>query len=182
MSADDASGLIRSIAANADMDAFKALFQSYAPRLRAYLLKVTRDRQAAEDLLQETMLAVWRKAAQFDQARGPASAWIFTIARNTWIDAWRRQSRPEFDPADPALVPAPAPEVSDVIEQKERYDALYEALQSLPQEQAELIRLSFFDDASHSAIAAGLGLPVGTVKSRIRLAFRRLRIALEIEK
>lgn len=182
MPADDVSGLLRSIAANADMDAFQKLFQSYSPQIRAYLLKVTRDRQAAEDLMQETMLTIWRKAAQFDPERGPASAWIFTIARNTWIDAWRRQRRPEFDPGDPALVAAPEPDATDVIVQRERYDALHEALQSLPQEQAELIRLSFFDEASHSAIAQGLGLPVGTVKSRIRLAFRRLRVALEIEK
>ena len=75
--------------ATADMAAFEALFRDFGPRIRAYLLKLTRDSQAAEDLMQETMLAIWRKAGQFDPARGQASAWIFTIARNIWIDAWR---------------------------------------------------------------------------------------------
>ncbi len=175
----DIGALIVAIAAARDMVAFEALFREFGPRIRAYLLKLTRDGQAAEDLLQETMLAIWRKAEQFDPARGQASAWIFTIARNIWIDAWRKQKRPAFDPDDPALVPAAEPEASDVLEQKRNGAALHEALKTLPEEQIELIRLSFFDEASHSTIAARLGLPIGTVKSRIRLAFGRLRAALE---
>jgi RNA polymerase sigma factor (sigma-70 family) len=175
----DIGALIVAIAAARDMVAFEALFREFGPRIRAYLLKLTRDGQAAEDLLQETMLAIWRKAEQFDPARGQASAWIFTIARNIWIDAWRKQKRPAFDPDDPALVPAAEPEAPDVLEQKRNGAALHEALKTLPEEQIELIRLSFFDEASHSTIAARLGLPIGTVKSRIRLAFGRLRAALE---
>ena len=135
--------------------------------------------QAAEDLMQETMLAIWRKAGQFDPARGQASAWIFTIARNIWIDAWRKQKRPAFDPDDPALVPAAEPEAGDILELRQSGAALHRALKTLPQEQVDLIRLSFFDEASHSTIAAQTGLPIGTVKSRIRLAFGRLRAALE---
>lgn len=177
--ADDVSGLVLAIAANADMAAFQQLFQSYSPRIRGYLLKLTRDGQAAEDLMQETMLSIWRKAGQYDPARGPASAWIFTIARNVWIDAWRKQRRPEFDPNDPSLATAPEPDADIVMEQRQSYDALHEAVKTLPKEQLELIRLSFFDEASHSAIAEQLGLPIGTVKSRIRLAFGRLRNALE---
>ena len=165
--------------AKADMAAFEALFRDFGPRIRAYLLKLTRDSQAAEDLMQETMLAIWRKAGQFDPARGQASAWIFTIARNIWIDAWRKQKRPAFDPDDPALVPAAEPGAGDVLELRQSGAALHEALKTLPQEQVELIRLSFFDEASHSTIAAQTGLPIGTVKSRIRLAFGRLRAALE---
>lgn len=175
----DIGGLILAIAAHADMEAFHTLFQSYGPRIRAYLLKMTRDPQAAEDLTQETMLAIWRKAAQFSPDRGPASAWIFTIARNIWIDAWRRERRPELDPNDPALTADPEPDASTLMEQRQSYDALHDAMKFLPEEQVELIRLSFFDDASHTAIATKLGLPIGTVKSRIRLAFRRLRVALE---
>jgi RNA polymerase sigma-70 factor (ECF subfamily) len=165
--------------ATADMAAFEALFRDFGPRIRAYLLKLTRDSQAAEDLMQETMLAIWRKAGQFDPARGQASAWIFTIARNIWIDAWRKQKRPAFDPDDPALVPAAEPEAGDILELRQSGAALHRALKTLPQEQVDLIRLSFFDEASHSTIAAQTGLPIGTVKSRIRLAFGRLRAALE---
>lgn len=177
--AGDVSAYILAIASHADMDAFQALFQNYSPRIRAYLLKQTRNAQAAEDLMQETMLAIWRKAGQYDPARGPASAWIFTIARNIWIDAWRKQRRPEIDPNDPALAAAPEPDAANLIEQRQSHDALHKAMQTLPPEQINLIRLSFFEEASHSTIASQLGLPIGTVKSRIRLAFGRLRAALE---
>lgn len=170
---------IVAIATRADIAAFEALFRDFGPRIRAYLLKLTRDGQAAEDLMQETMLAIWRKAGQFDPARGQASAWIFTIARNIWIDAWRKQKRPAFDPDDPALVPAAEPAANAVMELKQDGAALHEALKTLPPEQVDLIRLSFFEEASHSTIAAQTGLPIGTVKSRIRLAFGRLRTALE---
>lgn len=175
----DTGALIGAIADRQDMAAFEALFRDFGPRIRAYLIKLTRDGQAAEDLMQETMLAVWRKAGQFDPSKGQPSAWMFTIARNIWIDAWRKQKRPAFDPDDPALVPAAEPEASDLMELKQSGAALHEALKTLPQEQVDLIRLSFFDEASHSTIAAQTGLPIGTVKSRIRLAFGRLRAALE---
>lgn len=179
---DTISAQIVAIAATRDMASFEALFREFGPRIRAYLLKLTRDGQAAEDLMQETMLAVWRKAGQFDPTRGQASAWIFTIARNTWIDAWRKQKRPALDPDDPALVPAAEADAPTLLELKQSGAALHEALKALPEEQVELIRLSFFDEASHSTIAARLGLPIGTVKSRIRLAFGRLRAALEEKK
>lgn len=177
--AEDVGRYLVAIGANADLEAFEALFNQYSPRIRAYMLKMTRNAQAAEDLMQETMLTVWRKAGQFDPARGPASAWIFTIARNIWIDAWRKQRRPELDPDDPALVSEPPPEADRVLEDQQNHEALHKALQTLPPEQMDLIRLSFFDEASHSTIAEQLGLPIGTVKSRIRLAFGRLRAALE---
>jgi RNA polymerase sigma factor (sigma-70 family) len=180
--AEDVGVQIVAIAAHADMAAFQALFQAYSPRIRAYLLKMTRNPQASEDLMQETMLAIWRKAGQYDPARGPASAWIFTIARNIWIDAWRKQRRPEIDMNDPALAADPEPDAVNLMEQRQSRDALHKAMQTLPQEQVDLIRLSFFDEASHSTIAAQLGLPIGTVKSRIRLAFGRLRAALEEKK
>lgn len=175
----DMSDRIVAIAASADMVAFEALFREFSPRIRAYLFKMTRDAQASEDLMQETMLSLWRKAGQFDPSKGPASAWIYTIARNIWIDAWRRQKRPTVDLDDPALVPDPEPDAPNLIVQKQSSAALHEALKTLPQEQVDLIKLSFFDEASHSAIAARLNLPIGTVKSRIRLAFGRLRVALE---
>lgn len=175
----ETSAQIVAIATTQDMAAFEALFRDFGPRIRAYLLKLTRDRQAAEDLMQETMLAIWRKAGQFDPGRGQASAWIFTIARNIWIDAWRKQKRPAFDAEDPAFAPAAEPEAPDLMDLKQSGAALHAALKTLPAEQVELIRLSFFDEASHSTIAARTGLPIGTVKSRIRLAFGRLRAALE---
>lgn len=173
------SDLIVAIAATRDVDAFEALFRQCSPRIRAYLLKMTRDAQATEDLVQETMLAIWRKSGQYDPARGPASAWIYTIARNIWIDAWRRQRRPAIDPDDPALSAEPAPDAPRQIETRQSQEAVRRAMERLPAEQIDIIRLSFFEEASHSTIAARLGLPIGTVKSRIRLAFGRLRAALD---
>ncbi len=175
----DMADYLIAIAERADMEAFEALFAEFGPRVRAYLLKMTRNSQAAEDLTQETMLSIWRKAGQYDRSRGPASAWMFTIARNVWIDAWRKQRRPALDPDDPAMAAEPEPDAAYRIELKQSHDALHKALQRLPKEQVELIRLSFFEEASHSTIANRLGLPIGTVKSRIRLAFGRLRAALE---
>ena len=182
MASADTSAQIVAIAARQDLAAFESLFRDFGPRIRAYLLKLTRDGQAAEDLMQETMLAIWRKAGQFDPGRGQASAWIFTIARNIWIDAWRKQKRPAFDPDDPALAPEPEPDAPEMLERMQSGAALHAALKTLPPEQVDLIRLSFFDEASHSTIAARTGLPIVTVKSRIRLAFGRLRAALEYMK
>lgn len=175
----DMAGYIVAIARTSDMAAFEALFAEFGPRVRAYLLKLTRNMQATEDLTQETMLTIWRKAGQYDPARGPASAWIFTIARNVWIDAWRKQKRPTVDPDDPALVGDPEPDAESLLELRQNHDALHRAMLRLPPEQVDLIRLSFFEEASHSTIAKRLDLPIGTVKSRIRLAFGRLRAALE---
>ncbi|MBJ7576427.1 sigma-70 family RNA polymerase sigma factor [Devosia sp. MC532] len=167
------------VAESRDVAALRKIFTLYSPRIRAYLIKHTRDVQAAEDLVQEVMLAIWRKAEQFDPMRGSAAAWIFAIARNTYIDAWRRKKRPEFDLNDPALMADPEPEPTDILVQRQRQDAVQKAMQTLPQEQIDLIKLSFFEEASHSTIAKQLSLPIGTVKSRIRLAFGRLRTALE---
>jgi RNA polymerase sigma factor (sigma-70 family) len=176
---EEMSRRIVAIAASADMVAFESLFREFAPRIRAYLIKMTRDVQASEDLVQETMLAIWRKAGQYDPSRGPASAWIYTIARNIWIDAWRRQRRPAIDPDDPALSAEPEPDAPRRIELRQNQEAVRRAMERLPKEQIDIIRLSFFEEASHSTIAARLGLPIGTVKSRIRLAFGRLRAALD---
>jgi RNA polymerase sigma factor (sigma-70 family) len=141
------------------------------------MLKV-RDRQVAEELMQETMASVWSKAAQFDPERGQVSAWIFTIARNVRIDFYRRR-RPQFDVNDPVFVADAAPPADEEFEQKQDAKLLREAMATLPQEQIEVLRKAFFEDVSHSVIADELGLPIGTVKSRIRLAFAKLRSALE---
>lgn len=178
-SSEEIGARIVAIAAAADMVAFEALFREFSPRIRAYLIKMTRDVQASEDLMQETMLAIWRKAGQYDPARGPASAWIYTIARNIWIDSWRRQRRPAIDPDDPALSAEPEPDAPKRMEVQQDREAVLRAMEKLPPEQVDIIRLSFFEEASHSTIAARLGLPIGTVKSRIRLAFARLRAALD---
>lgn len=176
---EDAADLLARIAAEQDRDAFEALFRHFAPRVKAYMLKLGTDGSLSDELAQETMLMVWRKAVQFDRSKASPSTWIFTIARNLRIDAFRKINRPELDPNDPALVPD-AEEAADDRVEREQYAVLVRAaMKKLNDEQAEVVRLSFFEDKSHSEIAEELGIPLGTVKSRLRLAFGRVKKALE---
>lgn len=167
--------LIEAIAAHADKTAFATLFGYFAPRLKSYLLRLGADAATAEEIAQEAMLTVWRKAASFDRQQAGAGTWIFTIARNKRIDRLRRERRPEFDPSDPSLVPA-APEGADQTVWTAQLEIrLRSAIDNLPSEQSDLIRRAYFEDMSHREIAESSGLPLGTVKSRIRLAMQRLR-------
>ncbi|MBV8536624.1 MAG: sigma-70 family RNA polymerase sigma factor [Alphaproteobacteria bacterium] len=173
----DAAALIRAIAESRDRAAFAALFVQYAPRLKAYMRRLGAADDTAEEIVQETMLMVWRKAALFDPARAAASTWIYTILRNLRIDMMRRARPlpPEFD----AVEPAEPAEADTLVDAAQRTARLRAALTTLPPEQAEVIRLSFFDERPHAEIERALGIPLGTVKSRLRLAMARLRRALE---
>ncbi len=176
--AEDATVLMHRIAGHQDRQAFEVLFAHFAPRVKAYMLKLGAADALADELAQETLLTVWRKAEQFDRAKASPSTWIFTIARNLRIDAFRKISRPELDPNDPALVPDPEEAQDDRMNRLQRASRVREAIKTLNDEQAEAVRLSFFEDLSHSAIAERLDLPLGTVKSRLRLAFARIRDAI----
>lgn len=178
LSQDEMVRLLSIVGRDRSVDAFEAIFRFYAPRIRTFMAVKTRDRQAAEELMQETMTAVWNKAAQFDPARGNVAAWIYTIARNVRIDAYRRR-RPEFDVNDPAFVPDDVASADQDFQQLQEAQLLRGAMATLPEEQIDVLRRAFFDEASHSTIARDLGVPLGTVKSRIRLAFAKLRSALD---
>jgi RNA polymerase sigma-70 factor (ECF subfamily) len=161
--------------AGGDRAAFAALFRRFAPRLRSYMMRLGADPGTADELTQETMLIAWRRAATFDRRQSSVGTWLFTIARNKRIDAIRRDRRPDFDPNDPALVPEP-PEAADAaLDAAEREARVRRAMRSLPGEQIELLRLAFYDGLSHRDIAERTGLPLGTVKSRLRLAFGHMR-------
>ncbi len=170
--------LIQAVASRRDREAFAQLFEYFAPRLKAYLMKAGAPAGAAEDFAQDAMLTVWRKADLFDPTRASAATWIFTIARNRRLDVLRRESR--------AL---PVPEIALAAEEPERPDdhpsnieqagLLREAMQHLSPDQIEVLRLAFFLDNPHSEIARQLDLPLGTVKSRIRKAMIKLRTLLE---
>lgn len=168
--------LVLLVAEVRDRKAFETLFAHFAPRVKAYLLRLGAGSAVAEDLAQEAMLSVWRKASLFDPSRASAATWIFTIARNLRIDALRRERRPDFDPNDPALVPDDGPGGDALLMREDEEARIRDALAQLPPEQAEVVRLSFFADKPHSAIAMELGLPLGTVKSRLRLAMARIRV------
>jgi RNA polymerase sigma factor (sigma-70 family) len=170
--------LLRQVAEGHDRAAFQHLFEHFAPRIKAYLIRLGAGPQVAEDLAQEAMLTLWRKAALFDPTKASASTWVYTIARNLRIDALRRENRPNFDPEDPSLAPEIECCADSRLEARESEDALRRALHVLPPDQTEIVMLSFFSDKPHSQIATELGIPLGTVKSRLRLAMARLRTAL----
>ncbi|HAC56793.1 MAG: RNA polymerase subunit sigma [Parvibaculum sp.] len=176
---EEMAALIVAIARNADRTAFARLFGYYAPRLKSYLRRMRVEERLAEDLAQEVMLTVWRKAALFDPGKASAGTWIFTIARNRFIDTVRRERRPDFDPSDPMLQPEEARPADEEMAGAQIGERVREALRDLPPDQAEVVELSFLEGLPHSAISERLGIPLGTVKSRLRLAFARLRTALE---
>lgn len=174
-----AEDLMSAVAERRDRAAFVRLFGLFGPRVKAYLIRQGADGAAAEDLVQDVMLTVWQRAAQFDRGKAAVSTWVFTIARNRRIDSLRRAKRPEFDPEDPALVREPDEPADRLVDAAQRSRHLHAAVAQLPEEQARLLRLAYFDDKSHSVIAEELALPLGTVKSRLRLAMIKLRAALE---
>jgi RNA polymerase sigma-70 factor (ECF subfamily) len=167
--------LIESIAARQDADAFAELFRHFAPRLKAYCLKCGSNAATAEELAQEAMISVWRKAATFDGARNTASAWVYAIARNKRIDLLRRERRPEPEEIAPwnEMPSDDDTEASYALIEWSR--GVGDAVGRLPSDQAEVLRKAYFEDKSQSVIAAELNLPLGTVKSRVRLGLARLK-------
>lgn len=162
----------------AEQHAFEALYNFYAPRLKSYLLKQNAG-ERADDLVQDTMIKVWQQAARYDAARASVATWIYTIARNTWIDALRREDYPDLD--ETMLAPAPIATPADELSLAETVRAVQRALADLPAAQQLVVTRAFFDDESHAAIATATGQPLGTVKARLRLAFKRLRTMLSKE-
>ena len=160
-----------------DREAFAALFHHFAPRVKAFLMRSGADVTMAEECAQEVMATVWQKAHLYDPSRASAATWIFTIARNRKSDAIRKMRRPE--PEDLSWGPEEEPDQADTLALQQETRALEEAMASLPDKQRELIEKAYFGDLSHSEIAAETGLPLGTIKSRIRLALDRLRHKLK---
>lgn len=176
---EDLDAWASAMARSADRQAFAALFKHFAPRLKTYLVRLGTAEGVAEDLVQEAMVAVWRKAAQFDPGRASASTWIFTIARNLRVDHFRRlgnQPTRGGDDDDEAIEQADtAPTPDEELLTRQRESGVRAALRQLTPDQARVLQLSFFEDKPHARIAQELAIPLGTVKSRVRLAVQRLR-------
>ncbi len=171
---------VADVAQRRDREAFTRLFDHFAPRLNAYLIRLGSDHALAEEIVQDVMSTLWRKAALFDPAKSSLSTWLYRIARNRRIDLARRD-KGEFDPDEPMLQPASTPDLDKLMDVQRREEIVRQAMSGLPSEQLDLVKLAFFEGLSHSQISDATGLPLGTVKSRIRLAFTRLRRALEAE-
>lgn len=160
-----------------DQQAFAELFAFFAPRVKSFLMRAGADASMAEECTQEVMATLWQKSHLFDPSRASVSTWVYTIARNKKIDQLRKQRRPE--PEELTWGPEAEPDQADVIALQQESDQLGQAIAALPEKQRELIEKAYFGDLTHSEIADATGLPLGTIKSRIRLALDRLRHAMK---
>jgi RNA polymerase sigma-70 factor (ECF subfamily) len=171
--------LLQRIAERADPAAFRELYETFGPRVKAYMIRQGADVGTAEDLAQETLLTVWRKAALYAGDRGSMTTWVFAIARNLRIDRLRRempwQELPEERMAEASGEPLP----DEAVAEKERQMRVQAALAELPPDQKEVVLLAYLEGLSHSEIAERLGVPLGTVKSRMRIAYQKIRQTLE---
>jgi len=156
-----------------DLKAFEALFHHFAPRVKSYLLKAGGSDTLAEEATQEAMATLWHKAHLFDPAKAAVSTWVFTIARNKQVDLIRKQRRPI--PEDPIETQRIEPDVAEDFAIAQEQTVLRKAVAELPSAQRKLIEQAFYGDLSHTEIAAMTDLPLGTIKSRIRLGLERLR-------
>lgn len=175
-SGDDWTALLLAVRDRQDRAAFAALFRHFAPRIKGFLMKSGASDALAEECAQDVMATLWQKAHLFDPARASVATWVFTIARNRRIDALRRAKRPE--PEDLPWGPEPEPDQQAVLEMAEDTARLGAALARLPPPQRDLIEKAYFGDLTHTEIATETGLPLGTIKSRIRLALDRLRLQM----
>lgn len=162
-----------------DKQAFAAAYAHFAPRVKSFLMRSGLPAVTAEEIAQETMVSLWTKAAYFDPAKAGASTWVFTIARNLRIDFLRRQRPSEEIGLALEEEWDETPDGEACLLAAERDARVQGALGTLSEEQATIVRLSFFQEKAHSEIARELGLPLGTVKSRVRLALARLRGLLD---
>ena len=173
------SDQLKKIAQERDASAFRHLFMTFGPKVRAMMMRQGADRETADEIVQDTMLAVWRKSHLFAESKGSLSTWIFTIARNLRIDRVRRQVVwqgfcESFDTLPSGEVPA-----DEQIAREQEREQVGTALAELPAEQLQIIRLSFEEGLTQTEIAGKLNLPLGTVKSRMRLAYEKLRGSVE---
>jgi RNA polymerase sigma-70 factor (ECF subfamily) len=175
----DANALIQSIAQSSDRQAFVKLFDHFAPRVKALLMRQGTPADLAEELAQETLLMVWRKAALFDPQRAGASTWIAAIARNLRIDAARREKRSRLPDVFDILQGEEPEQPDQVFDGSERDSRVRAALTSLSPDQLRVVQLAFMEGLSHQDVAKRLSIPLGTVKSRLRLAMARMRGSLE---
>lgn len=175
--ATDADLLIR-MAQGDDRDAFAQLFGRYAVRVKAYLMRGGAAADVADETAQEVMVSVWRRAALYDPAKAGVSTWIFAIARNRRIDILRREIRATPDPDDPLFQPDAVDDPEAAAAAADRDAQVRDAMRDLPDDQRDVVRMAFFVGMTQAEMAEALDVPLGTIKSRMRLALGRLRAAL----
>jgi RNA polymerase sigma factor (sigma-70 family) len=176
---DEAVLWLQNIATRQDKAAFVALFNAFAPKVKAYVRRQGGgqgiDSGQADDITQDVMLQVWNRAAQFDVTKARPSTWIYTIARNRLIDVWRQQKNNLVEFQDPAYLPETSYDQIHAIDSENETNTLRDAVAELSTEQRAIIEESYFEERSHRMIAKARKIPLGTVKSRLRLALDHLR-------
>lgn len=173
------ANLLQQVAHSRDKQAFAKLFEDYAPRIKAYMIRQGADPATAEELAQETLMTVWRKAALYSPSKGSATTWIFTIARNLRIDRLRREVPWQVLPEGHGEKASEDTPPDEMLAESERRERIHEVLATLPADQHQVVVLSFIDGLSHSEISERLDVPLGTVKSRMRLAYQKIRESVE---
>ena len=161
------------LAKSRDKKLFMQLYDYFAPRLKSFLVRKGANEELAEELVQEALLSVWRKTSSYDPDKATASTWIFRIARNLWIDRLRKEKPDMLSPLNsyPEAGYTPSLAVCDSGRLKEAMDAL-------PQQQAQLVYKVYYEGKSHREIAEDMDMPIGSVKSGLRLAFDKLRVRI----
>lgn len=175
----DPNALIAAIARSGDRDAFATLFDHFAPRVKGLLMRGGAPAELAEEIAQETLLSVWRKAAMFDPTKASASTWIATIARNRRIDIARREIRSRLSQVYEILDEQGPAQPDETISAAERDARVRAAMTGLSADQCRVVELAFLEGLSHQDVSTRLAIPLGTVKSRLRLALSHLRGKLE---
>jgi RNA polymerase sigma-70 factor (ECF subfamily) len=174
------AALVRAVAERQDRQAFTVLFDYFAPRIESHLQRLGLESTLAEEIAQDVMITLWRKASLFDPSKSSLSTWLYRIARNRRIDLGRRDRTDYVDPQSPAILEiASEGEIDKAFDGQQRDDIVRALIRELPGEQLSLVQLAFYEGLSHSQISDRTGVPLGTVKSRLRLAFTRLRRGLE---
>lgn len=173
---EELNALLQRAGAQRDRDAFRALYAALGPRVRGWVRRRIGP-ERADEVTQDVMLRAWRAAPRFDPSRSTATTWVFAIARNRVVDVLRKSGRPAPEPDDPAYVPG----LDEVADSKLRAERVRSAIASLPRNQSTIIRRAYFEHRPLPEVARSLDIPLGTVKSRVRLAFNKLRDALSTE-
>jgi RNA polymerase sigma-70 factor, ECF subfamily len=177
--ADPRTVLLAQVKAGRCEQSFNRLYEYYSPRLRGFLRQKGVPDRISQEITQEVMASVWEKAHQFDPRCANASTWIFTIARNRYVDLVRKERRSDVDLNDPLLAgDAPAPADAELTREDEQR-SLKDALAELPEAQAKIVSMIYIDGMKQTDVAERLDIPLNTVKSRLRLALQKLRSAME---
>lgn len=172
---------MRRVASTRCKRAFSALFALYAPKVKRYMLNMGASDGSADELTQETFMAVWLKAFSYDPQKAAVSTWIYRVARNKYIDVYRKNRRIQLNSILYAAECEQGENGFTILERSMEFSQVSEALKALPESQHRVLHKMYMEGRTQEEVAAELGVPVGTVKSRARLAYKKLRSQITVD-